>query len=273
MKDKPLFKPVQSEKVAQDILSQIENAILSGDVATGERLPPTRELEKIFKASRSTVRQVLKVLEQKGMVEIKAGSMGGAYVKNSSSEKIGENLAMLFKLGEVSVRQLYEFREVNEALAFESAVNHATDQEIGELKKQLAALKNIFKSKSKDSYERFFVIEKNLHAKVLAMARNPLAIWVMETTMTYMWRYLAFTWDHRAVEKTDKTILTENSLGDWEEIVQAFDDRNTKYASDLARFHSMRYYRAFKKYLVDQSITEKALIKIVYEAENKRKKA
>ncbi|MBT4287880.1 MAG: hypothetical protein HOD92_11125 [Deltaproteobacteria bacterium] len=63
-----------------------------------------------------------------------------------------------------------------------------------------------------------------------------------------MWRYLALTWDHRSIEKTEKTILTENSLRDWEEIVQAFDNRNTKYASDLARFHSMRFYRAFKKY-------------------------
>jgi GntR family transcriptional regulator, transcriptional repressor for pyruvate dehydrogenase complex len=268
----PFFKPVQSEKVAQDILRQIENAILGGEVETGERLPPSRELEKIFKASRSTVRQVLKVLEQKGMVNIKPGSAGGTYITNSGNEKVGENLAMLFSLGDVTVRQLYEFRELNEVLAFESAVQQATEKEIAALKKLFGSLKTSYKSTHKDAYEKFFVIEKSLHAKVLTMAKNPLSIWVMETTMTYMWRYLAFTWDFRTVEKTEKTSLMTDSLRDWEEIVQAFEDRNNKYASDLARFHSMRYYRAFKKYLVDKSISENTLIKTVYEAENRRKK-
>jgi GntR family transcriptional regulator, transcriptional repressor for pyruvate dehydrogenase complex len=268
----PLFKPVQSEKVAQDILHQIENAILAGEVDPGERLPASREMEKIFKASRSTVRQVLKVLEQKGMVSIKSGSAGGTYITNGGNENVGENLRRLFSLGDVTVLQLYEFREVNEVLALEFAVQQASDKEIAELKKLLQTLKSSYKSKQKDAYEKFFVIEKSMHARILAMARNPLSTWVMETTMTYMWRYLAFTWDLRIVEKTEKTSIMSDTLHDWEEIVQAFEDRNTKYASDLARFHSMRFYRAFKKYLVDHSISEQTLIKTVYNTENKRKK-
>ena len=60
------FMPVQNIKVSQDILRQIEDAILSGEISSEERLPPTGELYHAFQASRSTVREALEVLEQKG---------------------------------------------------------------------------------------------------------------------------------------------------------------------------------------------------------------
>ena len=266
-----LFKPIQSGKVAQDILSQIENAILSGDISLGERLPPARELQNIFQASRSTVREALKVLEQKGMVEIKPGSNGGTYVKAASGEKFGEGLAMLFKLGQVTIRQLFEFRELNEAMAVESAVHNATDHEISELRHLLSSLLATYARRNENTYENFFTIEKKMHEKVISMAHNPLSKWVLEATITHTWRYLVFTWETLAIETSDKTTIMQSSLRDWEDIVGAFEDRNALYASSLIRYHLISYYRAFKNYLRKNAINETDLIEIVHKDKNKHR--
>jgi DNA-binding FadR family transcriptional regulator len=265
---KQMFKPIQSGKVAQNIRCQIEDAILSGEISLGERLPPARELQHVFQASRSTVREALKVLEQKGMVEIRAGSAGGTYVKVSSGEKIGEGLAMLFKLGQVTVRQLFEFRELNEAMAFESAVHNATDEEISELRLLLESLRKTYCRRNESTYENFFTIEQEMHKKVLTMANNPLSKWVLETTITHTWRYLVFTWETLAIETSDKTTIMKTSLEDWGDIVGAFEDRNSLFASSLIRSHLINYYRAFKNYLRQNDITETDLIGIVHK-ENK----
>lgn len=268
-----LFKPIQGSKVAQDILRQIEDAILSGDISLGEKLPPARELQQVFQASRSTVREALKVLEQKGMVEIKQGSAGGTYVKASSGEKIGEGLAMLFKLGQVTIRQLFEFREMNEAMAFESAVHNATHQELSELRHLLSSLQATYSRRNKSTYENFFTIERKMHEKVLSMAHNPLSKWVLETVITHTWRYLVFTWETLAIETSDKTTIMQTSLKDWEDIVGAFEDRNALYASSLVRSHLITYYRAFNNYLRQNAITESDLIGIVHKNKNERRKA
>ena len=51
---KQMFKPIQSGKVAQNIRCQIEDAILSGEISLGEKVPPARELQHVFQASRSS---------------------------------------------------------------------------------------------------------------------------------------------------------------------------------------------------------------------------
>jgi len=265
---KQIFQPIQSGKVAQNIGCQIEDAILRGDISLGERLPPARELQHVFQASRSTVREALKVLEQKGMVEIKPGSAGGTYVTVASGEKVGEGLAMLFKLGLVSVRQLFEFRELNEAMAFESAVHNATEKEIAEMRLLLEALRKTYNCRNGSTYENFFTIERKMHEKVLTMANNPLIKWVIETTITHTWRYLVFTWERLAIKTSDKTTIMKTSLEDWEDIVGAFEDRNALFASSLIRSHLINYYRAFKNYLQENDITEADLIGIVHK-ENK----
>jgi hypothetical protein len=104
------------------------------------------------------------------------------------------------------------------------------------------------------------------------MVRNPLASWVLLTTITHTWRYLVLTWETLAIKTTDKTAVMQKCLQDWEDIVDAFENRNARYASGLARFHLISYYRTFKKYLRQDAITESELIEIVHKEERKRRK-
>ncbi len=72
-----MFQTARSTKVFQDVVAQIEEAILSGRIPAGETLPSERELKAMFGVSRPTLREALRVLEEKGLIEIRLGTGGG----------------------------------------------------------------------------------------------------------------------------------------------------------------------------------------------------
>ena len=76
-----MFKQAKHNKVFQDIVDQIQNAIINNTFKPGNKLPAERELKEKFNTSRSTLREALRVLEQKGLIEIRPGVSGGAIVK------------------------------------------------------------------------------------------------------------------------------------------------------------------------------------------------
>ena len=65
-----MYTPIQSNKVYEQIAEQIERSILSGELRSGDRLPTERELSEQFHASRTAVREAMKTLAQKGLVEL-----------------------------------------------------------------------------------------------------------------------------------------------------------------------------------------------------------
>ncbi|MCA1793321.1 MAG: GntR family transcriptional regulator [Desulfobacteraceae bacterium] len=105
-----MFKRAKQNRVFQDVVEQVQDAIVTKKLAPGTRLPAERELKEMFNTSRGTLREALRVLEQKGLIEIKLGVTGGAIVKRIDTEPIMESLALLIRSGEVSLEHLSEFR-------------------------------------------------------------------------------------------------------------------------------------------------------------------
>jgi DNA-binding FadR family transcriptional regulator len=68
-----MFKRAKQNRVFQDVVDQIQDAILSGKLPPGSKLPAERDLKEMFNTSRGTLREALRVLEQKGLIEIKLG--------------------------------------------------------------------------------------------------------------------------------------------------------------------------------------------------------
>jgi len=85
MTTKSMFSPVQIGRAGEDIALQIEAAILEERILPGERLPSERELQVQFKTGRGVIREAIRALKQKGLIEIRKGGKGGAYVKKSGS--------------------------------------------------------------------------------------------------------------------------------------------------------------------------------------------
>ena len=68
-----MYKVVQTSRLYEQIVQQIEDSILKGQLKEGEQLPAERELAQQFGVSRTAVREAVKTLREKGLVEAYAG--------------------------------------------------------------------------------------------------------------------------------------------------------------------------------------------------------
>jgi len=108
-----LYLPIQSERLYERIVSQIEQRIETGGLKVGDQLPSERELAEQFAVSRTAVREAVKALRQKGLVEIRPGR--GTYITNGTSDSIRNSLGMLMKFGATKGSgNLVEVREILE---------------------------------------------------------------------------------------------------------------------------------------------------------------
>src|SRR3990170_4953040 len=85
-----LFRPVNTGRISEEIVEQIKLAIRAGQVRLGDRLPSERDFAEQFGVSRVSVRDALRILETSGLIEIRVGARGGAYVTAPPSTLVGE---------------------------------------------------------------------------------------------------------------------------------------------------------------------------------------
>src|ERR1700753_2073777 len=87
-----LFSRVSVGRISEIIVDQIRLLMRQGQLKPGDRLPPERDLCERCGVSRVTVREALRMLESSGLVEIRVGARGGAFVTAPSSDRVGEGL-------------------------------------------------------------------------------------------------------------------------------------------------------------------------------------
>src|SRR5438034_768518 len=100
-----MFGAVRAPRVYEHIVAQIERAIYEGRFAHGDKLPPERQLVREFGASRVAVREALRALEHRGLVEVRQGSAGGYFIRELDAMPVVRDLSTLFRLGRVSLPQ------------------------------------------------------------------------------------------------------------------------------------------------------------------------
>jgi GntR family transcriptional regulator, transcriptional repressor for pyruvate dehydrogenase complex len=126
-----MYRPIQSLKIFEQVAEQIEGRILNGELQNGDRLPTERDLAEQFHVSRTAVREALKILAQKGLVDMRPGR--GTMVIDGAPEALQNSigLVMKLKLREVGGSDnLVEVRELLEVEIAGLAATRATEKEI-----------------------------------------------------------------------------------------------------------------------------------------------
>jgi DNA-binding FadR family transcriptional regulator len=135
--DRDIYQAVSSNRMSEAIVEQIRTLIRGEQLRPGDRLPSERDLGERMGVSRVTVREALRVLEAGGLVEIKVGARGGAFVTSPSSAKIGADLADLITLSPLTATDVTEARQVFELSIIPLVVARATEQDIAELREMV----------------------------------------------------------------------------------------------------------------------------------------
>jgi len=127
------FTRVSTGRISADIVDQIKVAIRDGRLAPGDQLPPERDLTRQLGVSRVSVRDALRMLEATGLIEVRVGARGGAFVTAPAPHLVSEGLADMLMLAETTPAEVTEARKVFELGMLELACERRTDEDLAEL--------------------------------------------------------------------------------------------------------------------------------------------
>ncbi|MFJ8084512.1 FadR/GntR family transcriptional regulator [Streptomyces sp. NPDC096205] len=125
----PVLRPVRAGNGFEEALEQILQVVRLGLVPGGGRLPAERELAERLGISRVTLREVLKVLQEQGLVESRRGRYGGTFVLSRTASPGEDELRR--RVAGVDVEDVLRFREVLEVGAAGLCAAHGLTKEQG----------------------------------------------------------------------------------------------------------------------------------------------
>jgi GntR family transcriptional repressor for pyruvate dehydrogenase complex len=128
-----LFTEVKRMRSSDDVVEQIRDAIISGQLKGGDRLPNERDLCGIFGVSRATLREGLRTLEALGAIEIRTGAAGGIFAAEPQADQVGAALDSLLRFRHVTALELAEFRTSFESETASWAALRATEEDVERL--------------------------------------------------------------------------------------------------------------------------------------------
>jgi len=230
-----VFHKAKQNRIFQDVVDQIQTAILDHRLKPGERLPAERELGEMFGTSRGTLREALRVLEQKGLLEIRLGVGGGAFVQLPDGTPITETLAMLIQSHRVSLNHLAEFREDVEGTVSGMAALRATPSDIDDLRELLEQAR-LLNEGGIEQWGAFLQVDEQIHMAMARISGNPIYAFILQTIHDnihiYFDRYLPSSENQISENYTDLCGL-----------IEAVADGHVERAREIARDHVRRFNR------------------------------
>ena len=181
------FNKISALSLTDLFVQQIENMILSGELAVGEQLPPARELSIRMGVSRPVISAGLVELEKLGFVEIRPRQ--GVYVCDYRRKGTMETLVAIMRynggaLRQNEVRSLLETREAMESLCMKLVCERVNT---GELEQLSPILDSIRDAKSpEEAAEQVFC----LHHELAVLSGNvlmPLLYYSFHPQSVYLW--------------------------------------------------------------------------------------
>lgn len=103
------FGPIKSARLFEEICTQIRAQLSLGKIGPGDKLPTERDLAEQFGVSRSAVREALRALEVSGLIELRKGVKGGAFML-AESAPLTQSFENMLDLGRISMHDFTEAR-------------------------------------------------------------------------------------------------------------------------------------------------------------------
>lgn len=171
-----MYKTIQPSRLYEQIVEQIQQSVLSGALKPGDQLPPERELAERFGVSRTAVREAIKTLREKGLVEAYAGR--GTFITDVSSQPVRDSLARIAKIaqGEDGFAHLVEVREILEPEIAARAAARAEERDLTALRDAVAAMDAAI-----DDPVAFIEGDLDFHLALAEAARNPLILTLIDS--------------------------------------------------------------------------------------------
>jgi GntR family transcriptional repressor for pyruvate dehydrogenase complex len=182
------FDAIAPARAVDEIAAQVREMIANGKLKPGDRLPAERDLAVRLHVSRNTLREALRALEHAGIVEMRKGATGGAFVLPGSSNVIVNGLRDLYHLGAITPEQLTEARIWLSEIVVRVACERATDDDLQALEDNIAAATRAGAAGDFDERAR---LNREFHLILARATRNPIMAITMESVMAVFGHFIA----------------------------------------------------------------------------------
>ena len=170
-----LYKTVRASRLYEQIVRQIEESILSGALKPGDQLPAERDLAQQFGVSRTAVREAVKCLREKGLLEAFSGK--GTFVTNSTSQAIRKSLDLLTRIGQPEgLTHLVELRQILEPEIAALAATRMDDQLLTAMREAVATMDNNLQEP-----DAYIEADLDFHLAMAEAAGNPLVLSLLDS--------------------------------------------------------------------------------------------
>ncbi len=228
------FIPIRKERTSRLIEKQIKQAIFNKRYPVGAKLPTEREFAETFHVSRTTVREAFRSLERSGLITIKKGAQGGAFVSKGLSKHVVESMVDMFDSGEISLEEILQARLIIEPSVAAEAARKATPEDVERLKETNRMLREGYKTGDPG-------IENNprTHRAIADMTNNKVIRMIMNVLMDVHTARMSNI-------KLDDEAKSE-ILGQHEEIIDIIMKNDIRIAFDKMREHILRVHEIHKE--------------------------
>lgn len=161
------FRPVQSTKLVDDVVNQIQEKISTGIISPGDKLPPEPELMQLFNVGRSTIREAIRVLVHAGLLEKRQGF--GTFLK--SSPIIQEPLT--HRLHRAELIEVFEARKMIELEISRLAALRHDEKDISNMRNHLDTRKMALEQNDRELYAKADI---EFHMAVAIASKNAVII-------------------------------------------------------------------------------------------------
>lgn len=175
MADKDLYKSLHTQLLSEQVVEQIEMLILEGHLQLGERLPAERSLSERLGVSRTVVREAVKSLQEKGLVEVRPGV--GTFVHDGMSKIMRESIERMVLIDpRHGLDNLLEVREILEPQIAALAAHKATESDIQKLEAAVQQMDDAM-----DDVETFIAADHDFHLVLAQATQNQLLVSLLDS--------------------------------------------------------------------------------------------
>jgi GntR family transcriptional repressor for pyruvate dehydrogenase complex len=172
---KPMYRTVKTSRLFEQIVQQVEDSILSGQLKPGDQLPAERDLAQRFGVSRTAVREAVKTLREKGLVEAYSGR--GTFVTNGTSQAIRQSLDLMIRINQQEgSAHLAELRLVLEPDIAGLAASRIEEQLLSTMREAVAVM-----DKSLRDPDAYVEADLDFHLALAEAAGNPLILSLLDS--------------------------------------------------------------------------------------------
>jgi GntR family transcriptional regulator, transcriptional repressor for pyruvate dehydrogenase complex len=167
------YQPIERRKVYELIASQLLSEITERRLQPGDVIPPERELTRLYRAGRSSVREALRMLESRGVIS----SLGsGSFVVAGYGNSLNSSLQLLLSLDQATMLDIYELRRILECEAAALAAHRRTGAHLALMDAAIAEMQEGLEAPGPERAELYIDGDLRFHLAIAEATQNGLLL-------------------------------------------------------------------------------------------------